>query len=70
MAKYLRNLDPKSAVYDGKSRIMKENPNPHLPAGDQQFKGDNWVKFTGDAVELMKMEAFMFEANDINNQKF
>lgn len=30
-AKYLRNLDPTSAVYDGKSRIMKDNPNPNLP---------------------------------------
>ncbi len=25
-AKYLRNLDPNSAPYDGKSRSMKENP--------------------------------------------
>ena len=30
VAKYLRNLDPASARYDGKSRIMKENPNPDL----------------------------------------
>lgn len=30
-AKYLRNLDPKSAMYDGKSRMMRENPNPDLP---------------------------------------
>lgn len=30
-AKYLRNLDPNSAVYDGKSRTMKENPNPSIP---------------------------------------
>jgi len=34
VAKYLRNLDPNSAHYDGKSRIMKENPNPHLPESD------------------------------------
>ena len=33
-AKYLRNLDPSSAHYDGKSRIMKENPNPDLPESD------------------------------------
>ena len=30
-AKYLRNLDPNSAPYDGKSRSMKENPNPMVP---------------------------------------
>lgn len=34
VAKYLRNLDPNSAHYDGKSRIMKENPNPHLRESD------------------------------------
>jgi pre-mRNA-processing factor SLU7 len=39
-AKYLRNLDPNSAVYDGKSRIMKENPNPNIPLDQQTFKGD------------------------------
>jgi len=30
-AKYLRNLDPNSAPYDGKSRSMKDNPNPMIP---------------------------------------
>lgn len=69
VAKYLRNLDPSSARYDGKSRIMKENPNPDLDESLQTFKGDNWVKFTGDAVDLMKMEAFMFETNDILKQQ-
>lgn len=34
IAKYLRNLDPNSAAYDGKARIMKENPNPHLAESD------------------------------------
>lgn len=34
VAKYLRNLDPNSAPYDGKARIMKENPNPDLPEND------------------------------------
>ena len=63
VAKYLRNLDPNSAHYDGKSRIMKENPNPHLPESEQLFKGDNFVKFTGDALSLMKHEAFMIKSN-------
>ena len=48
---------------------MKENPNPHLPDDTQPFKGDNWVRFTGDAVDLIKMEDFMFKANDILTQK-
>ena len=63
-AKYLRNLDPTSAHYDGKARIMKENPTPNLPESDQLFKGDNFVKFTGDALSVMKHEAFMINAND------
>ena len=63
VAKYLRNLDPNSAPYDGKARIMKENPNPDLPENDQLFKGDNFVKFTGDALQLMQHEAFMINAN-------
>ena len=32
VAKYLLNLDENSAYYDAKSRSMRENPNPHLPA--------------------------------------
>lgn len=68
VAKYLRNLDPNSAVYNAKSRTMKENPNPDLPESQQQFKGDNWVKFTGDAPKVMQMEAFMLQANEVNEK--
>ena len=57
IAKYLRNLDPNSAVYNAKSRTMRDNPCPNDEANT--FKGDNWVKFTGDAPKLMEMEAFM-----------
>lgn len=68
-AKYLRNLDPKSAVYDGKSRIMKDNPNPDFPEDQQMFKGDNFIKFTGDALSLMQQEAFMVKANQTMKDK-
>ena len=64
-AKYLRNLDPTSAVYDGKSRMMRENPNPHLPEAMQAFKGDNHAKFSGDFMQLMNQEGFMIEANQV-----
>lgn len=64
LPKYLRNLDPNSAHYDGKSRIMKENPNPDLPESQQLFKGDNFVKFSGDALQVMKQEAFMIQTNE------
>jgi len=65
VAKYLRNLDPNSAVYNAKSRTMKENPNPDLPESEQTFKGDNWVKFTGDAPKLIQAEAFMLKTNEV-----
>ena len=42
---------------------MKDNPNPDLPDNMQTFKGDNWVKFTGDAPKIMQMEAFMIQEN-------
>jgi len=49
-AKYLLNLDPNSAPYDPKSRTLKENPNP---GGRGQFKGDNYVKISGDYLNLI-----------------
>ena len=52
-AKYLRNLDPDSAPYDPKSRSMKNNPNPNIPEQDQAFKVDNFVKMSGDYVNLI-----------------
>ena len=44
---------------------MRENPNPDLAENQQTYKGDNWVKFTGDALDIMKQEAFMLEANKV-----
>jgi pre-mRNA-processing factor SLU7 len=58
----LRNLDPNSAPYDGKTRMMKENPNPDLPEGKQAFKGDNYRRVTGDFINLMNQEGFVLEA--------
>mmetsp|Transcript_47937 Transcript_47937/g.35148 ORF Transcript_47937/g.35148 Transcript_47937/m.35148 type:complete len:128 (+) Transcript_47937:458-841(+) len=71
-AKYLRNLDPNSAPYDGKSRSMKENPNPAMPDEQQYFRGDNYARMTGDYLKLMNQEGFIMEASqlggvDLNN---
>jgi pre-mRNA-processing factor SLU7 len=57
-AKYLRNLDPNSAYYDGKSRSMRENPNPNLEEEQQTFKGDNSWRLTGDHMTLVEHEEF------------
>lgn len=67
-AKYLRNLDPNSAPYDPKSRSMKANPNPHLAEQDQDFKGDNFVKISGDYINLIQNEGFMLDINKKSQQ--
>ena len=63
-AKYLRNLDPNSAYYDPKSRSMRDNPNPELPAEESQFVGDNFARISGDAVELASTQLFAWDAAD------
>ena len=59
-AKYLLNLDNESAYYNAKSRSMRENPNPEKNAG--MFKGENYARLTGDYLELLQQEKFVFEA--------
>ena len=64
-SKYLINLALNSAYYDGKSRSMRENPNP----GSQEihsFKGDNYIRNTGDTLKLIELENFVKEANEKN----
>jgi len=50
-AKYLRNLDPNSAAYSGKSRTMNDNPNPEKSGSI--FQGDNMAKFSGDFLKYL-----------------
>ena len=61
-AKYLRNLDPNSAYYDPKSRSMRDNPNPEIPAESSEFAGDNFARISGDAVQLADTQLFAWEA--------
>ena len=49
-AKYLMNLDLESAHYDPKSRSMRDDPNTN-----PDFKGDNFVRFSGEADEVMQI---------------
>lgn len=60
--KYLRNLSLDSAFYDPKSRSMRSNPygnntNPE----DLPFAGDNFVRYSGDAVEMAKNQVLCWE---------
>ena len=57
-AKYLRNLAADSAYYDPKTRSMRGNPTPHLPPEELLFSGDNFIRKSGEAAELEKIELF------------
>lgn len=62
-AKYLRNLDPNSAFYDPKTRSMRENPNPSKNPEDQEFGGENFVRFSGDTQKHATAQLFAWEAS-------
>uniref|UniRef100_A0A1B0GEA1 Pre-mRNA-splicing factor SLU7 n=1 Tax=Glossina morsitans morsitans TaxID=37546 RepID=A0A1B0GEA1_GLOMM len=62
-AKYLRNLDPNSAYYDPKTRSMRDNPNPQVPAEESEFDGENFVRFTGDTTKHAAAQLFAWEAH-------
>uniref|UniRef100_A0A1I8MTI7 Pre-mRNA-splicing factor SLU7 n=1 Tax=Musca domestica TaxID=7370 RepID=A0A1I8MTI7_MUSDO len=62
-AKYLRNLDPNSAYYDPKTRSMRDNPNPKVPAEEAEFAGENFVRFSGDTTKHATAQLFAWEAH-------
>lgn len=60
--KYLRNLSLDSAFYDPKSRSMRANPYGNVANPDDlAFAGDNFVRYSGDAVELAKNQVLCWE---------
>lgn len=63
-AKYLRNLDPNSAYYAPKSRSMRENPNPEKDDSETPFKGENYVRFTGETTEFYNLQKFAWSLQD------
>ncbi|KAF8581599.1 hypothetical protein K439DRAFT_1636022 [Ramaria rubella] len=69
-AKYLRNLDPESAYYDPKTRSMREAPDTSTPAEDALFAGDNFLRHTGEAVDVEKLQLFAWQSaargNDVH----
>ncbi|KAJ2601622.1 mRNA splicing protein [Coemansia sp. RSA 1722] len=68
-AKYLRNLDPESAYYDPKTRSMRENPYANAASASCQsaYAGDNFVRFSGEAQEIRRKDAFAWEAEARGN---
>eukprot|EP01025_Chloroclados_australasicus_P057074 TRINITY_DN7104_c0_g2_i12.p1 TRINITY_DN7104_c0_g2~~TRINITY_DN7104_c0_g2_i12.p1 ORF type:complete len:350 (-),score=52.86 TRINITY_DN7104_c0_g2_i12:1255-2304(-) len=63
-AKYLLNLDLNSAYYDPKSRSMREDPNPHKPANEKSFAGDNFVRYGGDYEGFRALNLHSVVASD------
>ena len=61
-AKYLRNLDVKSAYYDPKTRSMRSNPNPDKNPHDLDYAGENFIRYTGDTVKVAKQQLYELEA--------
>ena len=59
-AKYLYNLDVNSAFYDPKSRSMRDDP--RASTNSSEYKGDNFVRYSGDAAESMKVRQFAWES--------
>ncbi|GLB37606.1 putative pre-mrna-splicing factor slu7 [Lyophyllum shimeji] len=69
-AKYLINLDPSSAYYDPKTRSMRDAPNKNVPPEEAQFAGDNFLRYSGEAPEVQKLQLFAWQAaargNDVH----
>mmetsp|Transcript_17116 Transcript_17116/g.37218 ORF Transcript_17116/g.37218 Transcript_17116/m.37218 type:complete len:561 (+) Transcript_17116:42-1724(+) len=61
-AKYLRNLDLNSAYYDPKSRSMRQDPTPEIAAGDKDYAGDNFVRYSGDVKRFAQLELHALKA--------
>ncbi|BDA42492.1 Pre-mRNA-splicing factor SLU7 [Coccomyxa sp. Obi] len=63
-AKYLLNLDPNSAHYDPKSRSMREDPLPFKEDSQKAFRGDNFVRRSGDYYDMEALAVHSFSAHD------
>eukprot|EP00457_Paulinella_chromatophora_P004384 gb/GEZN01004396.1/.p1 GENE.gb/GEZN01004396.1/~~gb/GEZN01004396.1/.p1 ORF type:complete len:569 (-),score=124.62 gb/GEZN01004396.1/:183-1889(-) len=63
-AKYLLNLDIKSAHYDPKTRSMRSNPHPERDPSEGGFSGDNFVRRSGDVRDTSDLQRFVWQANE------
>ncbi|KDQ21839.1 hypothetical protein BOTBODRAFT_99798 [Botryobasidium botryosum FD-172 SS1] len=66
-AKYLLNLDPESAYYDPKTRSMREAPVKDVPLEDAQFAGENFLRHSGEASGVQKLQLFAWQSNARGN---
>ncbi|KAF7727508.1 mRNA splicing protein [Apophysomyces ossiformis] len=66
-AKYLLNLNPESAYYDPKTRSMRENPLKDKSTDDIHFAGDNFVRYSGETLEMATVQLFAWQASERGN---
>lgn len=60
-SKYLLNLNMDSAFYDPKSRSMRENPLPDANPEEQVYAGDNFTRYSGDALKIAQNQVLCWE---------
>jgi pre-mRNA-processing factor SLU7 len=69
-AKYLMNLDEDSAYYDPKTRSMRDAPLKGVAPEDAKFAGDNFLRYSGDATNIQKLQLFAWQSaargNDVH----
>ncbi len=66
-AKYLMNLDVDSAYYDPKTRSMREAPVANVRPEDAVFAGDNFVRNSGGAAEVQRLQMFAWQSEQRGN---
>eukprot|EP00123_Amoebidium_parasiticum_P007998 comp18511_c0_seq1/m.19907 comp18511_c0_seq1/g.19907 ORF comp18511_c0_seq1/g.19907 comp18511_c0_seq1/m.19907 type:complete len:528 (-) comp18511_c0_seq1:78-1661(-) len=67
-AKYLRNLDLKSAYYDPKTRSMRSDPYAGTGKSDPGFIPENFIRQTGDAMAVASSQVFAWQAYEGGNE--
>lgn len=63
-AKYLLNLNIKSAHYDPKTRSMRANPHPDKNPEELTYAGDNFVRESGDFRKVNSLQLFAMRKNE------
>ncbi|KAF7321704.1 Slu7 domain-containing protein [Mycena kentingensis (nom. inval.)] len=66
-AKYLINLDPESAYYDPKTRSMRDAPVKNVAPEDAKFAGDNFLRASGEAQDMQKLQLFAWQSASRGN---
>ena len=69
ISNYLINLESTSAPYHPKTRLMADNPTPHLPEEEQLYKGHNAFLNSGEQLELLEQDRFVLQQAELQNSE-